>query len=198
MHREHFVEEWKNFLYRYSFSKFIIVVLTVILIFLVMRQQQLVDKQRTIIVPPNFKTRIEVTDDYANPEYVNHWASYLVQLVYNFTPYSVERNFEQFLHYVPSRHIGEMKQALGDKLKRVRAVDISEFFTQEEIIFNSDGVILKGRLMRLAAGREVSNELIHLLFQYKINHGEIEVETLTTISQDKYKRLAAAAPRGNG
>lgn len=176
-----------------------IIVLTLSNAFLVQNLIDTSNRRTTIVVPSHLNSRVEVGKEYASPEYIRVMAFHITGLLYSFTPYTVSRQFNEVLSYVPlkkgTEERAELIQTLQKKTDQIVKLKISESFLPDDLVFvASDRCVVSGKLIRWSVNTEVAEEQIYIEYTYQINGGGFQIEKVRVLDHAQY----AALRRSNG
>lgn len=192
-----FLEGWKNDQRQLAFARGVVIALLAVICVQGFLMYSLSKSRRTVLIPANVGVLAGDNgegvwvDDYGmDPKYVQAMGSYLVSLVFSFTPYNVDSRFRQFLTYVPSERISEIQRMLDDKKAKALQANVSESFVPSEFHTPEDGkFFVRGSLVRYASGRIIDEETLSLEVSYKVVNGGFEIEGLKPLENRDYDRI---------
>ena len=190
MKKEIFLEQWKNERYRYKILRSVIVVLAVLIVVEAGFMSALARRSRTIIVPTHLYHKFEVSDYAANDSYVRTMLIYLTNLVYNFTPATIEKRYYEFSFYVPAHYLPEIKKELEKRIQEVATTRVTEDFQLKEFYrLDENLAAIKGNVIRYLGGKVVGEDHLYLKIGFRLKGGSIEVTEFSAISQADYRSL---------
>ena len=185
-----FLEGWKNLETKLVFMRFVIIVMCLTILVMSGFLYKMADSQRTIVVPSHLKSKVRVSNDYASPSYVRVMTSYLMGLLYDYTPYNINKRYTEFLYYVPVESYKEVKSKLDTRIAEIERTHVSEDLKIEKFKIAKDGLaLIQGKVTRYASGQTIGNEEIRLKVRYQINHGGFQIVGFKSLSDREYQRF---------
>lgn len=197
MKRKKFIESWKNDQRQLSFAKGVVIALLVVICAQGFLMYSLSKSRRTVLLPANTNLLsgdngegVWVDDYGMDPKYTQAMGSYLVSLVFSFTPYNIDSRFRQFLTYVPPSRLTDIQKMLDEKKAKALQANVSESFVPSEFHTPEEGkFFIRGALVRYASGRIIDEETLSLEVSYKVINGGFEIEGLKPLDNRDYDRI---------
>ena len=163
---------------------------------------RLIGLERIILVPPTINKSFWVESDKVSAEYLEQMGYFLVQLVLNVTPQSVDYQSKLLLQYAAPASYGEIKTAMavaGERLKRDGAATV---FSPRTINVEERAlkVAVQGQLTTFISDRRVSEVYKSYLIELQYALGKITIKSFKeTNANDPLdtKTGAAGAVTGN-
>ena len=163
---------------------------------------RLIGLERIILVPPTINKSFWVESDKVSAEYLEQMGYFLVQLVLNVTPQSVDYQSKLLLQYAAPASYGEIKTAMavaGERLKRDGAATV---FSPRTINVEERAlkVAVQGQLTTFISDRRVSEVSKSYLIELQYALGRITIKSFKeTNANDPLdtKTGAAGAVTGN-
>lgn len=120
----------------------------------------LLDKQRTVLVPPAISQSFWVSNGAASNSYLEQMGSFIAWLVLDVTPSSIDWKKDTLLSYVEPAQHGELKVRQELEAQRLKRLNASTYFSPQQLAPDEthQRVTLTGRLRTLINGQETSNE----------------------------------------
>ena len=75
-------------------------VLAIAIVCLALQASNLATRVKTIVVPTHLRAQIEVQGDSLSPEYVRIMLLHLTNLMYSYTPYTIDSQYREFQAYM--------------------------------------------------------------------------------------------------
>jgi len=190
MKKEIFLEQWKNERYRFKVLRIVIVILAFTILVEAFFLNVLARRSRTIIVPTHLYYKFEVSDYAANESYVRTMLIYLTNLVYNFTPATIQERFYEFTFYVPPRYLPEIKKMLDRQIQQVATTRVAQDFQLTEFYrLDEHLAAIKGNITRYLGGKIMGEDYLYLKIGFGFKGGSIEISEFKAISQADYRKL---------
>ncbi len=163
---------------------------------------RLIGLERVILVPPTIHKSFWVESDKVSTEYLEQMGYFLVQLVLNVTPQSVDYQSKLLLQYAAPASYGEIRTAMavtGDRLKRDGAATV---FSPRTINVDEHAlkVAVQGQLTAFIGDRRVSDVSKSYLIELQYALGKITIKSFKETNANdplETKTGAAGAVAGN-
>ena len=159
---------------------------------------RLIGLERVILVPPSISKSFWVDSDKVSSEYLEQMGYFLVQLVLNVTPQSVDYQSKLLLQYAAPASYGEIKTAMavaGERLKRDGAATV---FSPRTINVDERAlkVAVQGQLTTFISDRRVSEVSKSYLIELQYALGKITIKSFkeTNANDPLDTKTGAAAP----
>ncbi len=159
----------------------------------------LVGRERVIVVPPTVSKSFWVDKEKVSADYLDQMALFLVQLMLNVTPRSVDYQARTLLGYTAPEAYAELKTAMtvaAERLKRDNAVTL---FSPVAMQIDEPGmrVAINGTLATYIADRRVTDVNKSYLVEFRYSGGKLYLAAFKeTPTNDPFNtKTAADAPR---
>ena len=185
-----------------SYQKLVLLASLALNIVIALIAFRLIGLERVILVPPTINKSFWVESDKVSAEYLEQMGYFLVQLVLNVTPQSVDYQSKLLLQYAAPASYGEIKTAMavaGERLKRDGAATV---FSPRTINVDERAlkVAVQGQLTTFISDRRVSEVSKSYLIELQYALGKITIKSFKeTNANDPLdtKTGAAGAVAGN-
>ncbi|MDY0300516.1 MAG: TraE/TraK family type IV conjugative transfer system protein [Trichlorobacter sp.] len=160
--------------------KFVVIVIGISQIFLGSRINYALQNQRTILVPPNLDTRVQLTGDYASRDYVKSFARTIVNLAFTYSYPTVRAQYGELLQFFSPEGFVNSKDALNSAVDTIETTRTSSVF-----IINKQVVVdTKERTMTIEGSQRMwtdtafieSPQLRKYIIGYSIENGKFQIE----------------------
>lgn len=144
----------------------------------------LIDKERTLVVPPQISQSFWVTNGAASSSYLEQMGSFVAWLVLDVTPASIDWKKDTLLSYVePSQH-GVLKARQEVEAERLKRLNASTYFSPQQLAPNAERqqVLVIGRLRTLINGQETANEQKTYRVAFEFNGGRTQLKAFEEVS----------------
>jgi type IV conjugative transfer system protein TraE len=140
----------------------------------------LVDKTRTVIVPPDSR-EFWVSSKMVSVSYLQQMTDYFLTLILNTTPSTAAYKRETLLKFVHPSHYGLVKEQLITDETEIQKRHISRFFVPVSYEVNEADHSVKtlGDLTTLVGQEKVSVERLEYQLQYHIEEGQLLIEAIS-------------------
>ena len=185
-----------------SYQKLVLLASLALNIVIALIAFRLIGLERIILVPPTIHKSFWVESDKVSAEYLEQMGYFLVQLVLNVTPQSVDYQSKILLQYAAPASYGEIKTAMavaGERLKRDGAATV---FSPRTLNVDERAlkVAVEGQLTTFVSDRRVSEVSKSYLIELQYAQGKITIKSFKeTNANDPLdtKTGAAGAATGN-
>ena len=181
-----------------SYQKLVLLVSLALNIVIALIAFRLIGHERVILVPPSINKSFWVESDKVSAEYLEQMAYFLVQLVLNVTPQSIDYQSKLLLQYAAPASYGELKTAMavaGERLKRDGAATV---FSPRTINVDEHTlkVAVEGQLTTFISDRRVSEVSKSYLVELQYALGKITIKSFkeTNANDPLETKTGAVAP----
>ena len=91
-------------------------------------------RERIVVVPPSVHKTFWVEADRVSPEYLEEMGYFLMQLILNVTPQSVDHQAKVLLRYAAPAAFGELRTALLAAAERLKRDGAATVFSAQDVI----------------------------------------------------------------
>ena len=130
-------------------------------------------QERIVLVPPGVSEVREnwVTGTTASAGYLEQTTRFLLPLVADFHPRSIESQLPIFLRYVAPEQYGAVKAQLVSQAERAVKNDLSQVFYIQQVEVKESTALATGILRRFVGKTQVTEEVSSYEVIYEIRHG---------------------------
>ena len=185
-----------------SYQKLVLLASLALNIVIALIAFRLIGLERIILVPPTIHKSFWVESDKVSAEYLEQMGYFLIQLVLNVTPQSVDYQSKLLLQYAAPASYGEIKTTMavaGERLKRDGAATVFSPRTMN-VDERALKVAVQGQLTTFVSDRRVSEVSKSYLIELQYAQGKITIKSFKeTNANDPLdtKTGAAGAATGN-
>lgn len=163
---------------------------------------RLIGLERVILVPPMIQKSFWVESDKVSAEYLEQMGYFLIQLVLNVTPQSVDYQSKLLLQYAAPASYGEIRTAMAVASERLKRDGAATVFSPRTINVDERAmkVAVEGQLTTFISDRRVSEASKSYLIELQYALGRITIKAFKeTNNHDPLdtKNGAAGAAAGN-
>ena len=158
-------------------------------------------RERIVVVPPSVHKTFWVEADRVSPEYLEEMGYFLMQLILNVTPQSVDHQAKVLLQYAAPAAFGELRTALlaaAERLKRDGAATV--FSAQDDIVDERAlKVGIRGQLTTFVSDRRVSDLAKGYAIEFQYSAGRLFLKAFRETSPNdplETQPRPGAAPAG--
>ncbi len=151
------------------------------------------ERTRIVIVPTHLAGKIELEGENVSPDYVRVMILHMTGLLYTYTPHNAAARYREFLAYIPSNRLEEVKNSLQRKIDQISRLKISESFMAREFhILGPTACVIAGSTIRWSAGQELTKEDINIKYVFSVKNGGFQIEEIINLSPAEYTALLRA------
>jgi type IV conjugative transfer system protein TraE len=178
-----YISAWNNLHASLRLYQFLCVVLAALVVFMHFQNKQIMDEQKTILIPSHLKSKVSVSNDSANPEYIRIMMKYFVGLLSNYTPYNIDKRYMEFYSFVEEGMLPELEKQLDLRKSKVKKIGITQHFIINDIYLYSDQkCYIEGKAKRFVGSEMIAHENRFLKISYNFSNGEIYVQGIEELS----------------
>lgn len=136
---------------------------------------RLVGHERIVIVPPAIHKTFWVEAERVSPEYLEQMGYFLMQLMLNVTPQSVDHQAKVLLQYAAPSASGEMRTALVAAAERLKRDSAATVFSPQDLSVDASAlrVGVRGQLTTYISERRVSEVAKGYAIEFQYTAGRI-------------------------
>ena len=145
------------------------------------------DQERVTFLPPQIEKGFWVEADQVSRDYLDQMALFVLQLVYNVTPASVDFQNAALLKYAAPEAHGALEKAARLAADRVKRDQISTLFSPRSVLHDkADGlrVAIQGELTTFVTDKASPPRAMTVLVAFRYDGGRTVVTSLKETSQD--------------
>lgn len=172
-----FLQKTSNIVAENRLLKFVVVVIGVTAIANAIMTYRALNYQRTIIVPPVLKSRIEITGDRASEEYVKAFSRYIAALSFSYSPGTAKPQFDELLALYAPEAFPEGKRVLYELADRVITTRVTSVFFMGKLYVDGEKnqIEVSGQRRQYVDDRKVEDVTKTYLIDYRISDGRFQV-----------------------
>jgi conjugal transfer pilus assembly protein TraE len=169
----------------------VILILSIALLLALYVAAKNANRERTIVVPPKINNTFWVDSNDASPEYLQEMSTYLIFLINNVSPSTVEYQKELFISKVNPSQQGELTLELDKQVQRIKRNNLVTMYYIKgfKIDSESNKVVITGQLNSLIGDKLISSQEKVYRIGYQIINGKLYV--------NEYGEVNSASPWGD-
>jgi conjugal transfer pilus assembly protein TraE len=132
-------------------------------------------RERIVVVPPSVHKTFWVETDRVSPEYLEEMGYFLMQLILNVTPQSVDHQAKVLLQYAAPAAFGELRTALLAAAERLKRDGAATVFSAQDVIVDERAlkVGIRGQLTTFVSDRRVSDLAKGYAIEFQYSAGRL-------------------------
>jgi conjugal transfer pilus assembly protein TraE len=132
-------------------------------------------RERIVVVPPSVHKTFWVEADRVSPEYLEEMGYFLMQLILNVTPQSVDHQAKVLLQYAAPAAFGELRTALLAAAERLKRDGAATVFSAQDVIVDERAlkVGIRGQLTTFVSDRRVSDLAKGYAIEFQYSAGRL-------------------------
>lgn len=172
-----FLQRSSNVVAENRLLKFAVVVIGIAAIVNAFMTYRALNYQRTIIVPPVLKSRVEITGDRASEEYVKAFSRYIAALAFSYSPGVVSAQFDELLALYAPESIPEGRRVLYELADRVITTRVTSVFFIGRLYVDGgkNQIEIQGQRRHYVDDRKVEDLMKTYLVDYRIADGRFQI-----------------------
>lgn len=169
----------------------VILILSIALLLALYVAAKNANRERTIVVPPKINNTFWVDSNDASPEYLQEMSTYLIFLINNVSPSTVEYQKELFISKVNPSQQGELTLELDKQAQRIKRNNLVTMYYIKGFRIDSESnkVVITGQLNSLIGDKLISSQEKVYRIGYQIINGKLYV--------NEYGEVNSASPWGD-
>jgi len=163
--------------------KFVVVALTIGIIWSMVSANRALKYQRTIILPPQVDSRIEITGTTINDDYIKMYVRYIMSLMLDYQPAIVENSFNDLLNLADPSFFAALKMQLHKIGESVTKLQVSSVFYLHNITIDQEArkINIKGLRKQYTHTSLIENGEKEYVIEYRILNGRFYVSDLQEV-----------------
>jgi len=180
-----FMNEKANIASENRLLKFFIVVIGVAVIISSIYSYRAVRYQKTVIIPPGARDKIEITGDIVNDEYIRAFTRYIAALAFNYNPVTVRKQYDELLMLYDTTSYPEGKTVFYNLADKVEMTLTSSVFYIDKIWVDEQKkrIEVQGIHQQYMDDRKVEDKTITYLIGYVISAGKFRITGISEKSE---------------
>ncbi len=142
--------------------------------------------QRVVIVPPEVRSSYWVEDAAVSRSYYLEWGHYVVSLLLNVSPESIDYQSEILLRHVAPGSAERMRARLAAAAEKLRRESLTTFFAVSgvEVRQQEGQVAFAGSLTSYVQGRRIGERRAAFAASFKVVRGQLALVELVETDPD--------------
>lgn len=180
-----------------SYQKLIVIVSLTLNLVTCLIAYRLIGLERTILVPPVVHKTFWVDSDKVSAEYLEQMGYFLLQLVLNVSPQSVDYQSKLLLQYAAPASYGEIKTAMAVVAERLKRDGASTVFSPRSLTTDERElkVAVQGSLTTFIGDRRVSETNKAYLVELQYALGKLYIKSFKEVNANDPLDTKANAAR---
>lgn len=183
-----FEKKMSNIFVENRLLKFAVIVMLAVSVWNHFTLTKAINTQKTILVPAQLNTRVQILGDRASDEYIKMFAQVAAGLAFTYTPQTVANNFGELLTMFTPETYPQTKKSLTELAETIAAQRVSNVFYIDAggIVVDSakNTFSVKGQQVRWVEGTRLDNVPKMFEFGYKITDGRFMLTSLNESGVD--------------
>ena len=173
--------------------KFVVLVIGVAVFVSVIGSYYVLQHQKVIIIPPGVRTKIVVSGNIVNEEYIKAFTRYISSLAFSYNPATARKQYDELLALYDPRSYPLAKTSFYNLADKIEMTKVSSAFYIDKIWVDEQKkrIEVLGRHQQYMDDRRVEDETKTYLIGYKISHGRFTVTSISTLSRKSKVKGAA-------
>ena len=162
---------------------------------------RLAGHERVVVVPPTIHKTFWVESDRVSSEYLEQMGYFLMQLILNVTPQSVDHQSRLLLQYAAPSAFGELRTQLSTNAERLKRDSAATVFSAQDLSVDERHlkVGIRGQLTTFVSDRRVSEVVKGYAIEFQYLGGRITLKSFReTHPNDPLEAKSAPAPADAG
>ena len=176
MLKARFLSERDRKAHEAALYKVVVVCLSITTAFLGYALYKVRTYHRTILVPPQITSQIEITDTYVSDMYLRDWVYYLCALAFSYTPATARSQFIDLLRLYHPQTYPSAKDAWFELADIIEQAKITQYFQIDprRLIFNprEKKLVVTGLRTQYKESLPIKTEVIEYTIEYAIEGGK--------------------------
>lgn len=141
---------------------------------------------QTIIIPPEVRKTLSITNIAFSKEYLEEMAPYTAYLLFNATPQTVEFQHQQLLKFTAASYHGALEKELRQTQLYIQKNNISTFFIVQSAAGNviENTTVLTGEFVVQRGEQVISKTIRKLLVSFDNDNGKLELTSIKEIKSE--------------
>ncbi len=176
-----FLQKSSNLYAENRLLKFVVMVIGMVTIVNTYTVTKALNTHKTILVPPVIKSRIEISGEKADDEYIKTFTRYVTGLLLNYSPSTARSQFDELLAlYAPGAY-DAAKSEFYDMAESVEAAGSNSIFYINAISVSEEErkIRVDGLLRRYVEELKITDEVTTYFIRFRINNGRFMLEKVT-------------------
>ncbi len=172
-----FLQKSSNVVAENRLLKLVVVVIGIAAVINTFMTCRALNYQRTVVVPPVLKSRIEITGDRASEEYIKAFSRYIAALAFSYSPGGVKAQFDELLALYAPEVFPEGKRLLYELADRVITTRVTSVFFINKLYVDGEKsqIEVAGQRRQYVDDRKVEDLLKTYLIDYRVADGRFQI-----------------------
>jgi conjugal transfer pilus assembly protein TraE len=158
-------------------------------------------RERIVVVPPTIHKTFWLDEARVSREYLEQMGYFLMQLVLNVTPQSVEHQSRVLLQYASPAAFGELRAQLAANTERLKRDGAATVFSPQDLSVDAHAlkVGVRGNLTTFISDRRVAEAMKAYVIEFQYTGGRVLLKTFReTQADDPLETKRAPRPAAAG
>lgn len=151
--------------------------------FLVIFLINLNTREKTIVVPSDFKKEFWIQGDQVSPLYVEQMSNYFFQLLLTYNKQNVLNQYKTILHYVEPARYGKMQSFLLSDADRIQRNELGSVFYPMGIKVSGMMAEMDGEHLGLVGSQIISRKMKKFRMILNYMNGQLNINSFEEINQ---------------
>jgi conjugal transfer pilus assembly protein TraE len=136
-------------------------------------------QERIVVIPPTVHKTFWVAQDRVSAEYLEQMGYFLMQLILNVTPQSVDHQSRLLLQYASPSAFGELRTQLSTSAERLKRDSAATVFSAQDLSVDEQHlrVGIRGQLSTFVSDRRVSDVVKGYALEFQYSGGRITLKS---------------------
>lgn len=157
--------------------KFAVLCMMIMQIFMGLFVWKAMERQRTIIVPPQLNSQVEFVGNRASLEYIKEFSRYLGALAFNYTPGTARIQFDELLAlFAPEAH-AQYRDVFDTLAYEIETAGITNTYLVHRIAVNEEDrkIVLIGARKQYSGDTLVDSSTRTYVVKYRLENGNFRL-----------------------
>lgn len=176
-----FLQKTANLALENRMLKLIVIVIGITVLINTVMTYRALNSQRTILVPPVIKSKIEITGDKASEEYIKSFTRYLCGLTFSYTHTTARGQFDELLTMYAPDTFPEAKRIFYNLADSIETAKNTSVFYIQRLGVDSDRnqIEVTGLKKQFVEDRMIDNGVRTYIIEYRIENGRFMIQKIT-------------------
>lgn len=172
-----FLQRSSNLYAENRILKFCMVVLTIAVVISSFFSYEALKYQKVVVLPPVVDRRIEITGTDVNDDYIKLFTRYMTNLLFTYTPGTVDGQFDELLKLATPGFYSELKERLQKMAVTIKQLSVTGAFYPRHIKIDRKArtIEVKGLKEEYTRGIPVKSGQVSYQIEYRIINGRFYV-----------------------
>lgn len=179
MIKDRFFGKIDNLTFRVTIQNGLIAILVITIVVESLIFFSAVKNHRVVIVPNFIDKQFYVEGDKASPEYIEMMGKYAVQTLTNYTPETVEKQFQDFLRFIHPSYYQTVYNELQPIIQESKRYLVYQSYVINTMSLQGDTLTVDGYMRRYVADKLIKSARMIYNVQFLIEGGKFYIVKLS-------------------